>query len=319
MRDTVTSGWRRTSSAEADLLRNNLRRSSAFDTLGSDESHYERKEHDMAIPAKVQTRVVAGLKKFQSILEAAKSRDVNESDTVVIVTDLLQYVFGYDKYSEITSEHAIKSTFCDLAIKLDGDLALLIEVKAIGLELKDNFVKQAIDYAANQGCDWVVLTNGIVWRVYKVMFAKPIDQELVLELNLLTLSHKDEEDLELLGLLTKEGWLKEHIKGYHAQRRALSRFSLAALLLSDSVINVLRRELRKLAPEVKVECEHIVEVLSNEVIKRETLEGEKADAARRLVARAVNKALKAKRSSGEGAAEAIQDTLLPASSTLTPT
>ena len=56
----------------------------------------------------------------------------------------------------------------DLAIKVDGKLALLIEVKAIGLELKDGHVKQAVDYAANQGCDWVVLTNGMIWRVYKL-------------------------------------------------------------------------------------------------------------------------------------------------------
>ena len=84
---------------------------------------------------KAAERISAGLKRFQPILAAAKSRDVNESDTVVIITDLLQDIFGYDKYSEITSEHMIKGTFCDLAVKLQSELALLIEVKAIGLEL----------------------------------------------------------------------------------------------------------------------------------------------------------------------------------------
>ena len=86
---------------------------------------------------KVAERITAGLKRFQPILASAKSRDVNESDTVVIVTDVLQEVFGYDKYSEITSEHMIRGTFCDLAIKLDGQLALLVEVKAIGIDLKE--------------------------------------------------------------------------------------------------------------------------------------------------------------------------------------
>ena len=102
-----------------------------------------------ALPGKVAARLSAGLKKFQPILAAAKARDINESDTVVIVTDVLQEIFGYDKYSEITSEHMIRGTFCDLAVKLDGSLALLVEVKAIGLDLKDQFVKQAVDYAAN--------------------------------------------------------------------------------------------------------------------------------------------------------------------------
>ena len=105
---------------------------------------------NLATSAKVSQRISAGLKKFQPILEAAKARDVNESDTVVIVTDLLHEVFGYEKYADITSEHMIRSTFCDLAIKLDGHCALLIEVKAIGTELKENHLKQAVDYAANQ-------------------------------------------------------------------------------------------------------------------------------------------------------------------------
>nr|WP_061260548.1 hypothetical protein [Leptospira interrogans] len=87
----------------------------------------------MAIPTKIFERISSGVKKFQPILTSAKTRDVNESDTVVIITDLLSEVFGYDKYSEITTEHVIKKTFCDLAIKIDGKVKLLIEIKAIGL------------------------------------------------------------------------------------------------------------------------------------------------------------------------------------------
>jgi predicted type IV restriction endonuclease len=53
----------------------------------------------------------------------------------------------------------------DLATKINGKLQTLIEVKAFGIELKDWQVKQAVDYAANQGVDWVLLTNGLLWRV----------------------------------------------------------------------------------------------------------------------------------------------------------
>ncbi len=101
------------------------------------------------IPTKVSDRIAAGIKRFQPILAAAKSRDVGESDTVTIVVDVLAELFGYDKYSEVTSEYAIRGTYCDLATKIDGVLQLLIEVKAIGIELKENHVKQAVDYAAN--------------------------------------------------------------------------------------------------------------------------------------------------------------------------
>ena len=86
-----------------------------------------------SVPNKVANRLVAGIKHFQPILAAAKARDVGETNTVTIVKDMLADVFGYDKYTELTSEFSIRGTYCDLAIKLDGRLATLIEVKAIGI------------------------------------------------------------------------------------------------------------------------------------------------------------------------------------------
>ncbi len=88
------------------------------------------------IPVRVADRLRSSLKEFQAIVQSAKSRDVNESDTVIIVTDMLSAVFGYDKYSEVTSELDIRGTHCDLATKSDGKIQSLIEVKAVGTELK---------------------------------------------------------------------------------------------------------------------------------------------------------------------------------------
>ena len=244
------------------------------------------------LPSKVADRIAGGLKRFQPILQAAHARDINESDTVVIITDILQYVLGFDKYTEITSEHAIRGTYCDLAIKIDGRLALLIEVKAIGSNLKDNHVKQAVDYAANQGCEWVVLTNGAVWQCYRVTFAKPIAHELVLELSLLELSAKRPADVERLWLISREGIQKAGLDEYRTQREALSRFMLAAVVVSGPVLDVLRRELRRISPGTRIETEEICSVLVGEVLKREVLEGDRATAAKRLVARAAGRTLR---------------------------
>jgi hypothetical protein len=251
------------------------------------------------LPKKAVERITAGLKRFQPVLVSAKSRDVNESDTVVIVTDLLQEVFGYDKYAEITSEHMIRSTFCDLAVKLEGTLAFLIEVKAIGHELKDQHIKQAVDYAANQGCEWVALTNGAVWKVFRVRFSKPIEHELVVDMDLLSVNPRNFEHIELVGLLAKEGWQKANLGEYHSQRQALSRFILGALVLSDPILEVLRREVRRMSPDVRVEIDEIKGVLAADVLKREVLEGEKAAAAEKQVAKAAGRALRASRSESE--------------------
>src|SRR3546814_19780404 len=124
------------------------------------------------VPKRVAERLVAGIKRYQPILASAKSRDIGEADTVTIVKDLLADVFGYDKYAELTSEYAIRGTYCDLATKIDGTLQTLIEVKAIGLDLKNHHVKQSIDYDANQGVDWVLLTNATHWLLYHVIDRK---------------------------------------------------------------------------------------------------------------------------------------------------
>lgn len=55
-------------------------------------------------------RAKPALKRYQKILESALDRDVNESDTTVIISDFLTDVLGYDKYSELTTEFCIQST-----------------------------------------------------------------------------------------------------------------------------------------------------------------------------------------------------------------
>lgn len=246
----------------------------------------------MPVPKKVAERLTAGIKRYQPILVGARDRDVGEADTVTIVKDMLAEVFGYDKYADVTSEFAIRGTYCDLAIKVDSALQTLIEVKAVGLDLKEAHVKQAVDYAANQGVDWVLLTNGIYWRVYHVVFAKPIEQELVVDIDFSKLSARSEADLELLYLWCKEGWQKSVLSEYHTQRQALSRFFVGAMLLTEPVLDVIRRELRRVSPDVKIDAEQIRGVLAAEVIKREVLEGDKADEARKKISRAANKALR---------------------------
>ncbi len=258
------------------------------------------------VPSKVADRLTTALKKFQPILSSARTRDVNESDTSIIVTDLLADMFGYDKYSEITREHAIRGTFCDLAVKLDNELQFLIEVKAIGLDLKDAHIKQAVDYAANQGVDWVILTNGTTWRVFKVIFGKPIDHEVVLDINLSSLNPRTSSHIESLYHITREGLLKGSLPAYQAQQQATSKFFLSAVILTTPVLDTIRRELRRFAPDVKINSDEIKAALINDVLKREVVEGEKADEARKKVQRATAKIERAKRP--KESAQAQQET-----------
>ena len=239
----------------------------------------------MAITKKMAERIQSGLKRFVPILSAQRDRDVSEADTVTLVKDLLSEVFGYDKYAELTSEHAIRGTFCDLAIQFDGKLQLLIEIKAIGSALQDRHVKQSIDYACNQGVEWVVLTNGIEWVLFHVLFKKPIDKEEIVRLNLVEIDPRRDEDLEKLYLLTRTGLTKDALGAYRDRQDATNRFLLSAVLLnSDVVLKTIRRELRRVT-NIMVDQEEVVKALREQVIKRETLEGDAAQAAARRLNR----------------------------------
>jgi hypothetical protein len=242
----------------------------------------------MTIPVKVKDRLISGIRKFQPIVNKALDKDINESDTVTIISDMLNEIFGYDKYTEITSEYAVKKTFCDLAIKIDGKPLLLIECKSIGLDLKDDFVRQAVDYGSNAGIEWIILTNAKTWKVYKVIFAKPIEKELVYEFDFRQINTKKQNELEMLYYLCKEAITKSSIKNsldeYHIQKQLLSRFLIGQILMTESIIDCVRRVIKKMAPESRVSNDEILSVISEEIIKREILEGEKAlEAKKRIV------------------------------------
>lgn len=241
------------------------------------------------IPKKVRTRLVAGLKRFQPILTQARARDVNEADTVTIVADIFARVFGYDKYSEITKEYAIRGTYCDLAIVMEDKPSILTEVKAIGLDLKLSHMKQAVAYAANKGVDWVVLTNGAFWKVFRIIFGKPINQELVIDFDFLSLNPRVPADLEILYLLTREGYLKSALPEYRIHQQATNRFMLGAIIQSEPVLKVIRRELKKVNPDVKVGIEDVKNALVNEVLKREVVEGDKAQEAGKKLTKVIRK------------------------------
>lgn len=257
----------------------------------------------MPIPKKVADRLSVGLKRFKPVLEAAKDRDVNESDTSMIVTDMLAEIFGFDKYAEVTREYAIRGTYCDLATKIEGQLQTLIEVKAIGITLREGHVKQAVDYAANQGVEWVILTNGQHWKVFSVSFSKPISADLVLDLDVMAMSPSDEDSIEDLFLLSKEGIQRSGLDAYNDQLKVRNKFNLAALIMSDPILHTIRRELKRISPDVRISIDEIKAALGHEVIKRDAIEGEKATEAQRLVARAASKALRQKRERAEADGE----------------
>jgi predicted type IV restriction endonuclease len=171
------------------------------------------------------------------------------------------------------------TTFVVVGVLSTAEILQAIQVEYAGAPTgKVLWDQQAVDYACNQGCEWVALTNGQHWQVYQVSFGKPIEATLVLSLNLLALNHRKDEDVAPLALLSREAWQKSSLEDFAVQKQALSRFTIAAVVLSDPVLQVIRREVRRISADVKVDLEAIQGVLAQEVIKREVIEGDKAEA-----------------------------------------
>ena len=238
----------------------------------------------MPVSARVANRIAAQMKRYQGVLATIQKKDISEADTVTVINDILADVCGYDKYHEVTSQYAIRGTFVDLAVKVDENIRFLIEVKAIGIELKDIHIKQAIDYAANEGIEWVVLTNGAVWRVYNVHFGQPIEKILVCEVDLIALSPKSDEILECFGNLSRESFCKGNMADLLHQKQVTNKFTVAALLISHDILDDLRKEIRRLSG-IKVEVDYLRALLTKEIVKRDLIDSEEAKAALQNVKR----------------------------------
>lgn len=245
------------------------------------------------IPKKVLDRWPASVKSLSAVAVFHKSRDVSEADTVTLVKDMLTDIFGYDKYNELTSEQQIRGTYCDLAVRIDGKIRVLIEVKAAALSLNESHLRQSINYGAQEGIEWVVLTNGIDWRLYRIKFGQPIDFELVSAFSITSISLKSEEDRRKLFLLCREGIALDAMDVYHQHVSLMNKFTVAQVVLSEPVVGAIRRELRRLFPDLKIDPEDVSDLLYNEILKREVVDGDKVKEARSRIKRAVSKVARA--------------------------
>lgn len=246
------------------------------------------------IPSVTSKRLLANVPKFIKVVEQARERDVNESDTVTIVTDILEEVFGFNKYTEITREYAIGGTYCDLAIKTSKKVEYLIEVKAIGIALKDSHIRQAVNYAAKEGIRWVVLTNGIQWQIHRVKVEGKVENTILMDFDFTALNPRKTEDQETLLVLCKRGVQKDLINEMYEHRQSVNRYRVGAVILTDPIISTIARELRKIREGLKVGNEQIEDLIRHEVLKRDLIDSDAAKEAQKTVQKVLKKRLRLK-------------------------
>lgn len=183
------------------------------------------------------------LKKVLPYLLQAKEQNLNEADTVQRIVKVFEDVLGYDGMTEITRESLVKGKYVDLAIKLEGSTKLLVEVKAAASPLRDRHTDQARSYAAEANVPWVVLTNGIVWHLYHLSFEEGIEHERVFAVELT--EECSDESVERLALLSRESIQRAMHEDFWHRKSALGAACLGRALFTESIIKIIRREIRR--------------------------------------------------------------------------
>lgn len=239
----------------------------------------------MKLPKKANDRITVGLKKYQPIVRKLAERDISEADTVTVIKDMLSDIFGYDKYAELTSEQQIRGTFCDLAIRVEGKVHYLAEVKSAGTTLNETHLRQAVNYGAHQGIEWIILTNAIIWKIYRIKFGQPIDWEEVYCFDMGAISARSADDIGKVAMLCRESISTDALQVFHRQAQIFNRHVLAELVQSDNVVGVIRREFKRLF-DMKAGDDEIRVLLTNDVLKRDVIDGEAPKAAKSQVKKA---------------------------------
>lgn len=216
----------------------------------------------------------AQLVRFATAFREARDRGANESDTVMYLVKFFEDVLGFDSLKgEISKELAIKDRYCDIALKVDGAVRLLVEAKAAGIKaLADKHIEQAENYASRAGLSWVLLTNGIEWRLYHLTFAEGegIVHELAFEANLIDGLETDADGLwSKLSLLSRDSLKRNELEAFWGQKKVLSAASVVKVLFHEEVLREVRRLLRKDA-DAMLEIDDVFKAV-RDVISKEAL------------------------------------------------
>ena len=232
--------------------------------------------HDRSRPAErsapkwettARDRVKAAVRRFSKPLADLVDRDANEGDTRLLVTDFLCDGLGFDKYEDLTTEYQVKGEFADYGLRIDKQLIAFIEVKRCTQKLGAKHLRQVQSYAVNEGVEWMILTNGRAWQVWHLTGGLPVVVDLALDIDLLgeeTLAAKS----DALFYLSKEAIKRRLLDEIWQAKAATSPRSLASVVLSESVVEAVRKELRR-QTSYNGDVDELRRILGSEVIRAE--------------------------------------------------
>jgi len=220
--------------------------------------------------AEARERVRSSVKRFAKPLADLIERDANEGDTRLLVTDFLSDGLGYDKYENLTTEYEVKGDFADYGVRIDKQLVAFIEVKRCTTKLNVRHLRQVQMYAVNEGVEWLVLTNAAQWQVYHLTGGLPVVVDLAFDVDLLG-DETPTQKADQLFYLSKESLKRRQIDELWKAKAATSPRSLGKVLSTPTVLDAVRKELRRSTGQ-NIEVAELERLLRETVLRPECLE-----------------------------------------------
>ena len=198
------------------------------------------------MPTNFQLRqTIKALRGYRKKYLRKEFADVDESATRLMVNSFLCDVLGYKELVDVKTEYRIKDTYADYVIQTKRKKNFIVEVKSIQIDLNKKHLRQSMEYAVNEGIDWIILTNGRQFQVYRVLFEKPVRHELFFDFDLSDLKQINKISQSMV-YLTKKSVLKNELDQLWKRQAEISPDKLAKIIYQDTFIKVLRREMKKL-------------------------------------------------------------------------
>ncbi len=177
-------------------------------------------------------------------LTRKENLNADEATARIMINNFLSQVLGFEETVDISTEYMIKGTYADYVVKLNKKVQFVVEAKAVSIDLNSHHLKQAVDYAANEGIDWVILTNGRQFELHRVIFEKPIRSQKIFEFDLSDLKQITRAAKNIV-FLTKKAVQKGELEIYWKRFDALTDSNLRKAIHSPEVIRALRLQIRK--------------------------------------------------------------------------
>ena len=195
------------------------------------------------LTASKQQKLLTAIKAYRKEFLEGGRKELDESGTRIMINRFLSDVLGYKQLEEIKTEYMIKGTYADYVIQVNTKRHFLVEVKALSFQLSEKHLRQTVNYGANEGIEYALLTNGRDFEFYKILFEQPISSRLIFALDLSDAAGL-KNGVNQLQYLHKESVVKNSFKPLWNKCEATDPYNIAGILCSDAVVKCIKKMIK---------------------------------------------------------------------------